>query len=247
MCINLAWNSPGQRCQRDAAQDTAYLEAYGEALQEALPNPAMKPLTEFPSDPLLKNEKPNIQPNTPQRHRTMKTLTTLAALLVAAFTHAQTPGPSAAMTSAKEGTLVVDVREPDELAQLAYDVPNLVNIPLGEITQRANEIPKDKPVIVVCRSGGRSAEAVEELKKLGYTNVSSLEGGIYAWQEAGMPVKKGGTAAGGCCAGGKSTAAGCGDAKSAANCTPEQKKAGCCSGAPKAAEPAPTDKKTTKN
>lgn len=139
-----------------------------------------------------------------------------------------TTEPTKTMRLAKEGSLVVDVRERDELAQLAYDVPHLVNIPLADVTKRANEIPKDKPVILVCRSGGRSAQAVDELKKIGYTNVTSLEGGIYAWQEAGMPVKKNGTAKAGCCS----------DGKGAANCTPAQKKAGCCSGAPKATAPA---------
>jgi len=171
------------------------------------------------------------------------------ALFFVGAANAQTPTttPTKTMELAKGGTLVIDVREPEELAQLAYDVPNVVNIPLDQVAKRANEIPKDKPVILACRSGNRSSQAMAELVKLGYTNLTSLEGGLYAWEEAGMPVKKGGTAAGGCCAGGKAATAGCGDAKSAANCTPEQKKAGCCSGAPKAAEPAPTDKNTTKN
>lgn len=160
------------------------------------------------------------------------------ALLFVGAANAQTPAttPTKTMELAKGGTLVIDVREPEELAQLAYDVPNVVNIPLDQVAKRANEIPKDKPVIVVCRSGGRSAQAVEELKKLGYTNATSMEGGIYAWQEAGMPVKKVGTAAAGCCAGGKADK----------NCTPEQVKSGCCSGAPKAATPAPADKQPAK-
>ncbi|MBL7962904.1 MAG: rhodanese-like domain-containing protein [Flavobacteriales bacterium] len=172
----------------------------------------------------------------------MRSLTTAAFLFAGLFALAQTPATPRAITLAKEGALVVDVREPNELTQVAFDAPNVVNIPLGDVAKRANEIPKDKPVVVVCRSGGRSTQAIEELQKLGYTNLVNLEGGLYAWQEAGMPVKKGGTAAGACCAGGKAEAKGCGDGKNAANCTPEQKKAGCCSGAPKAAEPAPAEK-----
>lgn len=162
------------------------------------------------------------------------------ALLCAGAATAQTPttstAPTKTMELAKGGTLVIDVREPEELAQLAYDVPNLVNIPLDQIDKRAKEIPKDKPVIVACRSGNRSSQAMAALVKLGYTNLTNLEGGLYAWEEAGMPVKKNGTAAAGCCAGGKANA----------NCTPEQKKAGCCSGAPKAAAPAPADKQPAK-
>lgn len=158
------------------------------------------------------------------------------ALLFVGAANAQTPAtttaPTKTMELAKGGTLVIDVREPEELAQLAYDVPNVVNIPLDQVAKRANEIPKDKPVILACRSGNRSSQAMAELVKLGYTNLTNLEGGLYAWEEAGMSVKKGGGAAAGCCVGGKAQA----------NCTPEQKKAGCCSGAPKAAAPAPADK-----
>ncbi len=192
------------------------------------------------------------------------TLLFAATLAFANTASAQEPAattePTKAMLMAKEGTLVVDVREPDELAQLAYVAPNVVNIPLSTLETRTSEVPKDKIVVVACRSGNRSAQAIELLKAKGYTNLIDLEGGIYAWQEAGMPVKKGGTAAGGCCAGGKTDgknctpeqkAAGCGtgakaDAK---NCSPEQKASGCCSGAPKAEapKPAPADKQPKKN
>jgi rhodanese-related sulfurtransferase len=161
---------------------------------------------------------------------------------------AATTEPTKAMIMAKEGTLVVDVREPDELAQLAYTAPNVVNIPLAQVATRASEIPKDVPVILACRSGGRSAQAMAELQKLGYTNLIDLEGGIYAWQEAGMPVKKGGTAAGGCCAGGKTDAKNCTPEQKAAGCGTAGKASGCCSGAPKAQAPtpAPADKQPKK-
>jgi rhodanese-related sulfurtransferase len=185
---------------------------------------------------------------------------TIAFANTASAQEPATTEPTKAMIMAREGALVVDVREPDELAQLAYAAPNVVNIPLSTLETRTSEVPKDKIVVVACRSGNRSAQAIELLKAKGYTNLIDLEGGIYAWQEAGMPVKKSGTAAGGCCAGGKTDAknctpeqkaAGCGtgakaDAKS---CSPEQKASGCCSGAPKAAAPtpAPADKQPKKN
>ncbi len=161
---------------------------------------------------------------------------------------ASTTEPTKAMRMAKEGTLVVDVREPAELAQLAYVAPNVLNIPLAQLSARANEIPKDVPVILACRSGGRSAQALAILQKLGYTNLIDLEGGIYAWQEAGMPVTKGGTAAGACCAGGKAEAKDCTPEQKAAGCGTAGKASGCCSGAPKteAPKPAPADKQTKK-
>lgn len=138
-----------------------------------------------------------------------------------------------AMAMAREGTLIIDVRDPDELVAIAYDAPGVVNIPLGELSERLSEIPKDVPVIIACRSGSRSAEATEQLRTLGYTNTLTLSGGLYAWQEAGLPVKKAESKAA-CCAGGKA------DAK---ECAPGSK-AGCCSGGSKAAKPA--DKKAPK-
>lgn len=67
--------------------------------------------------------------------------------------------PTTTQQWVKDGALLVDVREMDEVAQLAYDVPNIVNIPLSQFEERFNEIPKDKPVVMVCKSGGRSLRA----------------------------------------------------------------------------------------
>jgi len=74
---------------------------------------------------------------------------------------------------------LIDVREDFE-----YEVSNLggVSIPLGGVLIEADKIAKDKPVIVMCRSGKRSAAAIMQLEQLGYTNLSNLHGGILAWQ-----------------------------------------------------------------
>ncbi len=74
---------------------------------------------------------------------------------------------------------LVDVREPNEYAKGHID--GSVHIPLGQIPTRFDEIPKDRPVVVQCRLGGRSAKAVEYLQSQGYTNVRNLTGGIQAW------------------------------------------------------------------
>ncbi|GAA5139683.1 molybdopterin-synthase adenylyltransferase MoeB [Prosthecobacter algae] len=81
--------------------------------------------------------------------------------------------------SRQEDHFLLDVREPDEYA--AAQIEGSTLIPLAQITARAAEIPRDKPVLVHCRSGVRSAKAVAALQDLGYTQVWSVAGGILAW------------------------------------------------------------------
>lgn len=75
---------------------------------------------------------------------------------------------------------LIDVRETFE-----YEVSNLggINIPLSGIMIESDKIATDKPVIVQCRSGKRSAAAIMQLQTLGYDNLYNLEGGILAWKE----------------------------------------------------------------
>ncbi|MCH2233951.1 MAG: sulfurtransferase [Crocinitomicaceae bacterium] len=86
------------------------------------------------------------------------------------------------------GSVFFDVREEYEVAELAYDV-DVKNIPLGQIQERINEFPKDKAIVVGCRSGARSMNAAKYLTMVGYTDVSSLEGGILQWEADGHPTK----------------------------------------------------------
>jgi len=74
--------------------------------------------------------------------------------------------------------VLVDVREQEE-----FDEVNLSGllIPLSEFEQRWQEVPRDKPVYIHCRSGRRSRTALEHLKKQGYTNGYNVTGGILAW------------------------------------------------------------------
>ncbi|MDZ7615044.1 MAG: rhodanese-like domain-containing protein [Flavobacteriaceae bacterium] len=67
--------------------------------------------------------------------------------------------PTTTQNWIKEGALLIDVREKDEVNDLAYDVPNSINIPLSEFEERFNEIPKDKPVVMVCKGGSRSLQS----------------------------------------------------------------------------------------
>jgi adenylyltransferase/sulfurtransferase len=84
-----------------------------------------------------------------------------------------------AMQDAGETFQLIDVREPHE-----FDICNLNGelIPLGEVVTEAERIRKDIPVIIHCRSGARSAAAVNELeKRFGYDNLYNLKGGILAY------------------------------------------------------------------
>lgn len=90
----------------------------------------------------------------------------------------------------QQGALLLDVREPEEYA--AIHAPNAKLIPLGQLKARLHEIAeyKDKPVVVVCRSGRRSAIAVSQLQAAGYTQVSNVNGGMNAWERNGLEVIK---------------------------------------------------------
>lgn len=97
--------------------------------------------------------------------------------------------PTTTQNWVKNGALLVDVREIDEVAQLAYDVPNLVNIPLSEFEERYTEIPKNQIVVLVCKSGGRSLRAAGFLVNHGYDTVVNMQHGISRWIEKGFPTK----------------------------------------------------------
>jgi len=117
------------------------------------------------------------------------------------------------------GALLVDVRERDEVAEAAYDVPNIINIPLSEFEERYTEVPTDRDVVMVCRSGGRSLKTTYFMMNHGYTRVVNMSKGILRWQEKGFPMKGripvSQPANGGCCGPSTSAAASCCDAPNA--------------------------------
>lgn len=85
--------------------------------------------------------------------------------------------------------LFVDVRERYELAEISYDVPHIVNIPLSEFNERFIELPRDKELIIVCRSGRRSLIVTEFLLQQGFVNVANMIGGIIDWAQKNFPIK----------------------------------------------------------
>ena len=87
---------------------------------------------------------------------------------------------------AAHDAVIVDVRNATEWA--GGHLPSAIHIPLGYLSDRLDEVPSDRPVVVHCMGGGRSAIAASLLQRAGRTNVSNMVGGFQAWQGAGLPV-----------------------------------------------------------
>ena len=84
------------------------------------------------------------------------------------------------------GAQLIDVREPDEYA--AVRAEGAVNIPLSEFVARTDEIDPDQDIYLICKSGGRSAQAGEYLEQArGWDNVINVAGGTTTWVEKGLP------------------------------------------------------------
>jgi rhodanese-related sulfurtransferase len=88
-----------------------------------------------------------------------------------------------------QGAFILDVREPSEWVQ--FHISGATLIPLGDLPNRLNEIPKDREVVVVCRTGHRSALGRDTLNQAGFANVTSMAGGMTEWQAQGLPVATG--------------------------------------------------------
>jgi len=84
------------------------------------------------------------------------------------------------------GAFILDVRTADEWNQ--GHIPGSILIPLDELSGRIGEVPRDREVVVVCRTGVRSAQGLAILRQAGYTRAASMTGGMVAWQTAGYPT-----------------------------------------------------------
>ena len=94
--------------------------------------------------------------------------------------------------------VVIDVREPAEFE--TGHIPGSINIPRGVLEFQVDAHPavanvsdealshKERPIVVVCRTGGRAALSAVNLQRLGFSNVRSIAGGVIAWGEAGLPL-----------------------------------------------------------
>lgn len=87
------------------------------------------------------------------------------------------------------GLQIVDVREVDEFAGPFGHIAGARLFPLGELGKRAGELAKEQPVVTVCRSGARSAQAAVMLHKAGFEKVANLAGGMLRWRAQNLPVR----------------------------------------------------------
>ena len=90
-----------------------------------------------------------------------------------------------------DDAVVLDVREPVEYAQ--GHVPDALNLPQADLAVRLDELPRDRPLLVICQAGYRSLRAAQFLKQVGFDNVATVRGGTDAWRAAGRPVNVGET------------------------------------------------------
>lgn len=88
-----------------------------------------------------------------------------------------------------DGPMLVDVREPDEWRTVRAN--GATPIPMSEFQERHAELPKDRPLFVICATGSRSAAATAFLLRSGWKDVANVEGGTVAWERAGFPVNRG--------------------------------------------------------
>lgn len=89
----------------------------------------------------------------------------------------------------KNGAILLDIRELEEIEMLAFDVENQIVIPVSELPVRHSELPTDKEIIVGCHSGNRSLGMTRFLMNQNFNNVFNLKGGIRDWMEQGLPVR----------------------------------------------------------
>ncbi len=93
-----------------------------------------------------------------------------------------------ALEMIRNGALLIDIRELEEIEMVAFDMEEQLFIPQSELTLRLREIPRDREVILGCHSGNRSGDVTLFLIEQEFENVYSLSGGIREWIELDLPV-----------------------------------------------------------
>ncbi len=114
-------------------------------------------------------------------------------LLVWPLVKSRAAGPSLSTLDAtrlinSKNAQIVDIRSADDFAK--GSLPNAKNIPTAAIKDRLPELKKDRPVLVVCNAGNSAGPAAAQLRAGGVAEVYVLAGGLAAWREAGLPVRK---------------------------------------------------------
>ena len=96
---------------------------------------------------------------------------------------------AAELQGGETGALILDVREPNEYTQIRAKGAKL--LPLGRLNNRVKDLPRDREILLMCRTGGRSQNATQFLAANGFENVTNVKGGIMAWYQAGLPTTNG--------------------------------------------------------
>lgn len=112
-----------------------------------------------------------------------------STMVFAAVARNISPQDASALIRQKPGVFLLDVRTPDEYQQARLSGAHL--IPIDQIGGRLGELPTDRPILVYCAVGSRSAQVFNFLTRRGYPEVYNLDGGIYAWAMKGYPVLRG--------------------------------------------------------
>jgi rhodanese-related sulfurtransferase len=154
------------------------------------------------------------------------------------LTEAREVCPTTSQRLLREGALLVDVREPDEVAQVGFAGCDVVNIPLSQFEDRWAEVPRDRDVILACAVGVRSLKATYYLMYQGYDRVANMKPGIERWVAKGFPITGSADAAGrsaaasSCCGGSAdaapATTACCGGSADSKSCDTGTAKTGSC-------------------
>jgi len=116
-------------------------------------------------------------------------LVMLPCLVAAATSRNVTPNDAHSMVGKRDGLYLLDVRTPGEYQQARLEGAHL--IPIDQLVNRLPELPKDRPILVYCAVGSRSAQVVSYLARQGYPEVYNLSGGIYSWAQKGYPILQG--------------------------------------------------------
>lgn len=96
--------------------------------------------------------------------------------------------PKEALVAVERGALFVDLREDYLVVMKAFDLPGVLHLPYSQFKQAAGQLPKDQPMVFADAVGLYSKEAVIYLREHGYEEIASLNGGILAWEDAGLPT-----------------------------------------------------------
>lgn len=112
-----------------------------------------------------------------------------AVLTIAAVVRNISAQDALALLKERRDVFLLDVRTPEEYQQARLAGAHL--IPIDQLARRLSELPSDRPILVYCAVGSRSAQVFNFLARRGYPEVYNLDGGIYAWAMRGYPTLQG--------------------------------------------------------